>query len=220
MTRKLLLSCGVVSALLHVAMNAFVPRYEGYGTAWQTASELSAIGAPTTTPWLQLGAVHAALTAAFAWGVWISADGNRRLRAAGGLLLVYGIAGLLWPPMHLRETGFTLSGMMHVPFARGTALLLMLAIGFGAAALGTWFRLLSLVIAVILFVFNVLSGVDGDRIAANVATWWVGVWERIGIAAFLLWLVVFSIVLLQAQMERPPTSSVGGTAARQRVTKG
>ena len=48
MLRKGLLMCGILSSLLYVAMNIFVPmQFEGYSYTSQTVSELSAIGAPT-----------------------------------------------------------------------------------------------------------------------------------------------------------------------------
>ena len=53
--RKLLLTCGILSSLLYVAMNVFVPmQWELYSSASQTVSELSAIGAPTRRLWLLL----------------------------------------------------------------------------------------------------------------------------------------------------------------------
>jgi hypothetical protein len=46
--RQLLLACGLLSSLLYVAMNVVVPmQWQGYSSAAQTVSELSAIGAPT-----------------------------------------------------------------------------------------------------------------------------------------------------------------------------
>jgi hypothetical protein len=48
MARKALLVCGILSSLLYVVMNVFVPmQWQGYSSASQTVSELSAIGAPT-----------------------------------------------------------------------------------------------------------------------------------------------------------------------------
>ena len=104
MTRKILLTCGIVSSLLYVAMNVLVPmQWEGFSSASQTVSELSAIGAPTRSLWVPLGVTYTLLVAAFGWGVWASARQNRPLRVAGGLLVAYGVIGLAWPPMHLRE---------------------------------------------------------------------------------------------------------------------
>ncbi len=51
---------------------------------------------------------------------------------------------------------------------------------------------------VILIAFGALTGLDGPRIAANLPTPWVGVWERINIGVFLLWVAVLAIALLRA----------------------
>jgi hypothetical protein len=52
---------------------------------------------------------------------------------------------------------------------------------------------------VIFVVFGTLTGIDGPRIAANLPTPWVGVWERINIGAFLAWVVVLAVALLRRQ---------------------
>ena len=91
MARKVLLSCGILSSLLYVGMNAFVPMlFPGYSLTSQTVSELSAIGAPTRPLWVWLGTVWALLLVAFGWGVWKSADRNRALRVVGGLMAANG----------------------------------------------------------------------------------------------------------------------------------
>jgi hypothetical protein len=43
------------------------------------------------------------LLIAFGWIVWTSAAPNRTLRVVGGLLMVHGVFGYVWPPMHQRE---------------------------------------------------------------------------------------------------------------------
>ena len=201
MARKVLLVCGIVSSLLYVAMNVFVPmQWEGYSSASQTVSELSAIGAPTRALWVPLGIVYTLLLTAFGWGVWESARRNRPLRIVGGLMVASGVIGLAWPPMHQRAVlaagGGTLTDTMHIVWSVVTVLLFVLEIGFGAAAFGKRFRLYSIATMVILVVFGTLTGLDGPRVSANLPTPWVGVWERISIAAFLLWVVVLAVGLL------------------------
>jgi hypothetical protein len=157
-------------------MNALVPMlFEGYSLASQTVSELSAIGAPTRPLWVWLGTVYSLLVVAFGVGVWRSAGRNRPLRVVGGLMVVDGVVSLYWPPMHLRGAGFTLTDTMHIIWTIVTVLLMMLAIGFGAAAFGKRFCLYSIATMVILVVFGALTGMDGPRIAANLPTPWVGV---------------------------------------------
>lgn len=195
-----LLVCGILSSLLYAAMNVFVPmQWEGYSAAAQTVSELSAIGAPTRPLWFLLGIVYTLLFATFGWGVWLSAGRNRPLRVVGGVMIAQGIIGLFWPPMHLRGTTFTLTDTLHIVWALATLLLMLLAIGFGAAALGKRFRLYSIATLVIFVVFGTLTGLDGPRIAANLPTPWIGVWERINIAAYMLWVVVLAVALLRAR---------------------
>jgi len=195
---KLLLVCGIESSLLYLAMNVFLPmRLEGYDAASQTVSELSAIGAPTRSLWVSLGIVYSLLVVAFGCGVWKSAGANKPLRAAGGALAVDGFLSLYWPPMHLRGAEFALTDAMHIVWSIATVLLMMLALGFGAAAFGKRFRLYSIVTMGILVVFGTLTGVDGPRIAANLPTPRVGVWERISIAAFILWVAVLAVMLLR-----------------------
>ena len=152
MARKSLLVCGILSSLLYVAMTALVARqWEGYSSASQTISELSAIGAPTRSLWAVPGAIYTLLVTAFGFGVWTSAGRIRALRIAGGLILAYGALGVLWPfaPMHLRETlaagGSTLSDTMHLVLASVTVLLMLLAISFAAAAIRSGVDKVSLV---------------------------------------------------------------------------
>ena len=202
MVRKLLLICGILSSLLYVAMNVFVAmQWEGYNSASQTVSELSAIGAPTRSLWVFLGIAYTLLVTAFGWGVWASARRNRPLRVVGGLMVAYGVIGLAWPfaPMHLRGAEFTLTDTMHIVLAMVTVLFYLLVLGFGAAAFGKRFRLYSIATMVILGAFGALTGLDGPRIAANLPTPWAGVWERINIGVFLLWIVVLAMALLRAE---------------------
>jgi hypothetical protein len=204
MIRKILLVCGVLSSLLYVGMNVFVAmQWEGYSSASQTVSELSAIGAPTRPLWVPLGIVYTLLVAAFGWGVWASARRNRPLRVVGGLMVAYGIIGLAWPPMHLREVlaagGGTLTDTMHIVWTMVTVLLMLLAMGFGAAAFGKRFRLYCIATMVILVAFGALTSLDAPRIQANLPTPWLGVWERINIRMFLLWVVVLGMTLLRVR---------------------
>lgn len=206
----LLLICGILSSLLYVAMNIVaVMRYEGYSSVSQTVSELSAIGAPTRLLWVLLGIPYTLLVTAFGLGVWKSAGRNRSLRVVGVLLVSYGALGVFWAfaPMHLRGAEFTLTDSMHIVLGAVTVLLMLLAIGFGAAALGKSFRLYSITSLAILVGFGALTGVEAPRIAANLPTPWIGLWERINIGAFLLWVVVLAIVLLRRRGSEAPVEA-------------
>src|SRR3954470_8660332 len=218
MTRKLTLMCGIVSSLLYVAMNVLVPmQWDGYSSASQTVSELSAIGAPTRPLWVPLGVAYTVLVAVFGWGVRASARQNPPLRVAGSLLVAYGVVGLAWPPMHLREVlaagGGTLSDTMHIAFAIVTVLLMLLAMGFGAAAFGKHFRRYSIATMVILVACGAATVPAAANLQANLPTPWLGVWARINIGVFLLWVVVLATTLLNIRDTAAVTGREGARAA-------
>lgn len=204
MRKKTLLVSGILSSLLYVGMTVFIAmQWEGYSSASQTISELSAIDAPTRSVWMPLAELYTALVIAFGCGVWMSSGRIRALRVVAGLVIVYGTLGLVWPfaPMHLRETlaagGGTLSDTMHIVLASVTVALMLLAMAFAAATFGRRFCLYSIASLVILMVFGALTFLDAPGIAANLPTPWIGVWERINLGVFLLWVVVLATALLR-----------------------
>lgn len=204
--KKFLLLSGILSSLLYVALNIYVPmQWENYSSASQTVSELSAIGAPTRTLWVWLSTPYTLLVTAFAWGVVKSAGANRPLRIAGWLMIAYGALGVVWPfaPMHLRETlaagGATFSDTMHIALGVVTEILYLLALGFAAAALGKRFRFYSIATFIVLFFFGALTFLDAPKVAVNLPTPLIGIWERINIGIFLLWIVVLAIILLRSE---------------------
>jgi Protein of unknown function (DUF998) len=147
---QILLSCGILSSLLYVAMNVFLAgQSPSYSWTSQTISELSAIGAPTQSQWMLPGIAYTVLAIAFAWGVLKAAEQDRKLRIAGIALLIFGALGLLWPfaPMHQRAVlaagGGSLTDTAHIALGMTSVVAMMLAVAFGAAALGRQFRLYS-----------------------------------------------------------------------------
>jgi Protein of unknown function (DUF998) len=202
MLRKVLLASGIAASLLYIGMIVAI-RYEGYNPISQVPSELTAIGAPTRALWAWLGWVYMALTLAFGWGVWKSAGTNRALRVVGVLLLLSGLLGLLWPfaAMHQREVlaagGGTFGDTLHRILGIATVLLFVVTVGFGAAAFGPRFRFYSIATLVVAFAFGMLTGLASPRLAANLPTPYIGLWERISIAAYMVWLVVLALTLLR-----------------------
>jgi len=200
------LSCGILAGVLYIAMTLFVGRlWNGYSTADQTISELSAIGAPTRPLWMALITVYAALMIAFGWMVWTSAP-NRALRIVGALLFTQTVFGIFWPPMHQRTVlaagGGTMTDTLHIVWTIVTSLFFMVALGFGAAALGKRFRVYSLVTMAIVFACGTWTGTYAPAIQANMPTPWVGVWERINTNVFMLWVVVVATMLLRIGTSR------------------
>lgn len=199
---KALLVAGVLSSVLYgVMMLAF--RYDGYSVTSQTVSELSAWGVSTRPLWVALGAVYTVLVVAFGLGVWLSAGDGRSLRTLGGLMIAYGFLGVAWPlaAMHQREVlaagGATLADTAHLALAGTSVLLMFSAMVMGAIAFRGWFRIYSAVTIAALLAFGGLTASLAPRVQANLPTPWVGVWERINVGVFLLWVVVVAVMLLR-----------------------
>lgn len=201
---KLFLSCGIISSLLYTGMLVFVPmQWNDYSSASQTVSELSAINAPTRTLWIPLGIAYTLLMTVFGFGIQKCADGNRHLKIVGTVIIIYGLIGIFWPPMHQREilaaNGQTLTDILHLVWAMVTVFLMLLAIGFGSVAFGKWFRIYSIMTILILLLFGILTAIAAPRVQANLPTPTAGIWERINIGVFLLWVSVLSLVLLRTK---------------------
>ena len=123
------------------------------------------------------------------------------LNVVGILLIINGLFGLTWSPMHQREVlaagGGTFTDTWHIVMSVITVLLMFLTIGFGAAVFGKGFRIYSIITLLVFIVFGVLTFSEAPNINKNLATQSIGLWERINIAAFMVWLLVFAIILLR-----------------------
>jgi len=95
----------------------------------------------------------------------------------------------------LAAGGGTLSDTLHQVLAAVTVFLMFLAIGFSATAFGKRFRLYSIVTIVVLLTFGGLTFLEAPRLQANLPTPWIGLWERINISVFLLWVVILAVAL-------------------------
>ena len=199
---RFVIACGMLSAALYASMLVVVPLgWSEYSSTSQTVSELSAINAPTRSLWVPLVIVWTLLYAAFGWGVWKSAKLTERLRIAGAAIFIAGVFGLFWPPMHLREVlaagGGTLTDTLHIAWTAGNAVLTLTAMGFAATAFGRSFRIYSIATMAILIVAGAATSMDAARLQANLPTPWMGVWERVNIGAWLLWVAVLSAKLVR-----------------------
>lgn len=211
--RQALLACGILSSLLYLVMMLAV-RYDGYSARAHTVSELAAVGAPTRTLWTILASLHAVLLAAFGAGVWEVADAQQRaLRATGVLLLACALLGMLWPfaAMHPRAVlaagGWGPSDTRHLALVIVSLLVTIAAILLSAAARGPRFRRFALATLAVLLAAAAMTAKERARINADLPTPWVGAWERVGIAAVLVWVAVLALMLL-----RTPLASARGSS--------
>lgn len=207
MLQKLLLFSGILSIIWYVIINIIVPlQYTGYNIASQTVSELSAIDAPTRSLWITLCIPFTFLTIVFGFGVWSIAAHSKNLRMAGMVIVLDAIIGAFWPPMHRREViaagGGTLTDTLHLVWTFVHLVFILLLIWFGTAACGRLFRIYSIATVIIFIVFGILTARDSSGINTGEATPFVGVWERINMAAYMSWIVVFAVLLLRRPTDK------------------
>ena len=201
--RKVLLICGILSSLLYVVATFLgAKRWEGYSSTSQSVSELIGIDAPSAPLVIPLFIVYDILIFAFGLGIWRSAGQKRALRIAAVLIVgkeILGLAATLFAPIHLRGVEGTLTDTMHIIFTGVSTLLCMFpAMGFAAAAFGKRFRLYSIGTMVVFLLFGALAGLDSPCMVANLPTPWLGVWERINIFGYMLWIVALAFALLRS----------------------
>jgi hypothetical protein len=196
--KRLLLACGILSSLWYVALNIYVPtQYNGYSLSSLTVSELSAIGAPTRMLWVSLVIAYPLLFAAFGWGILQSDKTNHSLRIVGWLIIAYCVFNIYWPRMHQRGFEPTLTDSLHIAWAIVTVLTMITMMGLGAMAFGKRFRAYTIVSIFLHIVFGILTSLDASNIPVNGPTPWIGIWERINIGIFMLWVIVLATVLLR-----------------------
>jgi len=211
MKRKILLICGIVSSVLYVVGDVLgTLRYPGYSYADQEFSELTAQGSPVRPLMIALNGIpYTLLVAAFAGGVWTSAEPKRAGHITGAMLIGYALTGMVtgvFFPMRPREAlaagEGTLRNAMHPPGTIVMSLFTVLVMAFGATLFGRRFRYYSYATIATLIVFGVLASLQAGRMVANQPTPWMGIEERINIYATMLWMAVLAIGLLRAQKAR------------------
>ncbi len=213
MTRRILLFCGVLSPLVYALADALAGwRWEAYSFRDMTISELGAIGAPSRPLFSSLLILAYLLFVAFGVGVWQSAGGRRRLRTAAGLLIAFGVLALTagqFAAMRPRGTEQGLSGALHIIEGGVAMLILLVAMGFAAAAHGRGFRYGTLAIIAVMLSFGAWSGMEGPSVEAGLPTPWLGVKERIFWYAYQSWFIVLALTLLRPRAAGKETRRAG-----------
>lgn len=160
---------------------------------------MSAIGAPTKSLLAFTGLIYEVLLFLFGIGVLLAANQKRGLRFTGILIMIHVILATvsIFFPMNLREAEKTLSDTMHVILYTAIPIIILLIIGFGSAANGKWFRIYSIVTILILILFGILTGMAAPKIAAGLPTPWAGLYERINIYGYMVWIILLAMVLFR-----------------------
>lgn len=196
MLRKILLLCGILASLVYLARDlAALLSYPGYDFATQVISELSAIDLPSRGVDIAMGRAYSVLMLLFSVGMRLSADDRRGLRVAAALLAAATIYGAFWPPMHMRGAAPGLTDTLHIVWTAAWLVLTFTAMAFAAAALERRFLYYTVATAAVSLLFGALTGLVGARLAANMPTPGIGIYERINIGALLLWVAVLAVQL-------------------------
>ena len=217
---KVLLVCGIIAPFLRVITDWLSALwYPGYSLRDQTMSQLAAAGAPTQQFQIALLAVISLLTIAFGAGVWKSAEGKRSLSITAIIIMVFGATGLvtmLFPQTAMQLEEGMAPQMVHIIVTVMGIVLIILFIGFGAAAYGAGFRIFSAAMIITLLLFGFLAAAKAPQ-AEQFSYPWMGILERVSYYSYLLWILVFAVVLLRAGRTSPATSSHPGQPGTSRV---
>ena len=198
---RALLWCGVVSSALYVATDIIGGlRYPGYSFTSQAISELMARGAPSEPVVDTLFLVYSVLAVAFGIGVFREGQSNRQLRLTGALLALYAALGATGPTlfeMDQRGAGSLTGDTPHIILTAVISLLLLLAMGLGAMALGRRFRAFSFASMLVVAAFGGFTGTFASQLAAGQPTPGMGIVERVCIYTSMLWIAVLGATLLR-----------------------
>ena len=168
---------------------------------------MATIGSPTKTFVVISFIVYAFLIYAFGVGIWFSASGKRALKVTAALIIgkeIIGLIGTLFFPIHLRGVEGNYSDIMHgILTAAGVFIFMFPAMIAGAMSFKGIFRTYSIITMILFIVFGVLTGLMQPQFAANAPTPMMGIWERINIYGYMLWIVILSIKLLRMRNEQP-----------------
>jgi len=120
-----------------------------------------------------------------------------------GVIIFDAVFGIFWPPMHQREAlvagGGTISDTLHIAWTFVHLAMILLMIGYGATLFGKPFRVFSVFIVLVFIVFGILTAKESGGLETGLPTPYIGIWERINIAAYMLWIVVFAMGLIRRE---------------------
>jgi hypothetical protein len=205
--KAILLTCGILSSILYILTDIVsVVIWSDYHYASQTVSELFAVDSPIRTFVIICFIVYAFLIYAFGLGIWLTADDMRSLKVAAILIIgkeILGLTGTLFFPIHLRGVEGNYSDIMHgIVTAVGVFLFMFPAMIAGAIAFKGIFRIYSIVTMTLFIFFGILTGTMQPQYAANLPTPMMGIWERINIYGYMIWIMILSIILLKSRINQ------------------
>ena len=193
---RALLACGAVSSLLYIVATDGIgaAQWESYNRTTRMVSDLFAIGSPARPLLLVFTPCYTLLLIAFGIGLASSSHASRSLRLTGYTFIAYGLANVVASCFPL-TLGVDASVPMHIVATNVLLVLMLAAIGFGAAAFRGRFRTYSLATVAT----TIVAGLVAFASAPGGPSLWLGIGERIAIWTFLAWVVVLAVVTWQVR---------------------
>jgi hypothetical protein len=190
--QQALLYCGVFAPLLYVGVDRLAGHLaRGYDFVSRSMSDLSAVDAPTRLLVVSVNVLSVALMIAFGIGVWRMAGHSALPRITASLVMGQALLGLVMVLFFATRAGERPAASSAGVIVGAVAIvMLVLAIGFGAAAFSGWFRFLSIGI---LAAYVILAAVRFAFPPADATVSLVGVQERTMLYAFLGWVLALAV---------------------------
>lgn len=174
--------------------------YPGYSHISQDVSQLTSTSSPIRGL-MNIFFIYNLLIMFFGYGLFAISK-NNFLKVASGFIVLIGILGIViaWFPINTRGTDITSTGIVHIAIVSVVSLLTVVS-GF---LFWAGFRRTN---EVFLKNVSLLSGVlfllSGPIAAFNVNSGFAGLFERIPIAIFLIWVGAVSAHLLKVSRTKP-----------------
>jgi hypothetical membrane protein len=172
-----------------------------YSFLYNTISELTVTNAPNLVLISILFGIYNFSLVIFGIGAFMDngMDTSKKYKAATLMLAIIGVLGLLllFFPQDARNAAVTFQGTMHIAIAGITSLLtlisvLLIGINFRKIKEMKNFALYSFISFVVILISG---GVAAISVGINFA--YGGLFERITIFAFMLWVIVFSYLIIK-----------------------
>lgn len=196
---------GMIGPLIYIAAVIMGGALRGdYNPFYNSISELLIPGSPNLVILSILFGVYNLSLILFSWGILRDSElaKGKSLKVAAVMITVIGVLGLLFIffPQDPRGAPATLSGNIHLALAGITSPLTILAVFLGGFSFRkerknkpfVWYSYLSVLLILI----------SGGMTAASISnnSPYGGLLERITIFTFLIWVMVFSYLLLERKI--------------------
>ncbi len=176
-----------------------------YSFLYNTISELTVANAPNLMLMSALFGIYNIFLFIFGLGAFMDKeiDKSKKFKAANLMILLVGFLGLLliFFPQDPRTAAVTFTGTMHIALAGITSLFTLLCVilmGINFRKVPPWksFSTFSIVSFIVILVSG---GMAAMSVASN--SLYGGLFERITIFAFMIWVIVYSYLIIKTPTE-------------------